>query len=109
MKGLTERRLFRKARALASRLPLVRHVLAMWNAFLDPHTPLPVKATILIAIGYFILPFDLIPDFLVGIGYADDFAVIMGALRAIGGMVKTEHYALADRMIAEWREPARIA
>ena len=78
---LREKTLLTKAKALATKLPLVRHVLALWNSFLDPATPLPVKATILLAVAYFVLPFDLIPDLIAGLGFVDDTAVVLGTIR----------------------------
>jgi len=35
------------------------------------------------AILYFLSPLDLIPDFLLGIGYVDDVAVVFGVLNAL--------------------------
>ena len=100
-----EKQLFKKARSLAAKVPLVRHVVAMWNAFKDPATPVPIKATILLAIAYFVLPFDVIPDMIAGLGYTDDAAVIFAALKAVGSMVNETHYQGADSLLAEWRSP----
>jgi uncharacterized membrane protein YkvA (DUF1232 family) len=35
------------------------------------------------ALVYFVLPTDLTPDFIPGIGYIDDLAVIMGVLKRL--------------------------
>lgn len=35
---------------------------------------------IIVAIAYVILPTDLIPDFILGIGQADDLAIFFGSL-----------------------------
>ena len=45
-----------------------------------PEVPLKVKATIYGALGYFILPFDVIPDMIVGVGYGDDATALLVAL-----------------------------
>ena len=43
--------------------------------------PLRVKAAIIGALGYFILPIDALPDMLVGLGYTDDLAVLLMMLK----------------------------
>ncbi|MCS6924939.1 MAG: YkvA family protein [Candidatus Binatia bacterium] len=53
----------------------------------DPRVPLVAKILLGLAIGYILLPFDLIPDFLPLIGHVDDLvlvpALIVLALRCI--------------------------
>jgi uncharacterized membrane protein YkvA (DUF1232 family) len=69
MKGLIE-----KLKALAKRIKeemvfvrlLVKH----------PQTPFISKFFLALAIGYFFLPFDLIPDWIPVIGQLDDFVVV---------------------------------
>ncbi len=46
----------------------------------DPRVPFPLKLLIPAAILYLILPFDLAPDFLLGIGQLDDLFVLLLAL-----------------------------
>lgn len=41
-----------------------------------PQTPLLAKALLWLAIGYLLLPFDLIPDFLPVIGQLDEVVII---------------------------------
>lgn len=43
--------------------------------------PLQVKVAIIGALGYFILPFDALPDIFVGLGYTDDLAVLLMTLK----------------------------
>lgn len=54
------------------------------SALDNPTTPTHMKALIIGAIGYILLPLDLIPDITPGIGYADDLASVAGVVAAIG-------------------------
>ena len=44
----------------------------------DPRTPRISKLCLAAALGYLALPFDLIPDFLPGIGHLDDVLIVGG-------------------------------
>ena len=60
-------------------LELTYKVLQLWYVLQKPEVPYPIKATIVGALMYFILPVDSIPDFLPG-GFVDDMAAIAFAL-----------------------------
>jgi len=47
----------------------------------DPRVSASPKLTVVGILAYVILPTDLIPDFLVGLGQMDDLAVILGGLK----------------------------
>lgn len=53
------------------------------SALDNPETPAPMKALIVGAIGYIVLPLDLIPDFLPAVGYTDDLASAAGVVLAV--------------------------
>ena len=47
----------------------------------DPRVPAAAKLPIVGILGYLILPTDLVPDFLPGLGQLDDLAVVLGGLK----------------------------
>lgn len=80
----------------AGRIPFTEELVASYYCALDPKTPRRVRATLLAALAYFILPFDFVPDLLVGIGFTDDVAVLMAALAAVRHHITPAHYKAAQ-------------
>lgn len=58
------------AAALKKRLGLYKLVLG------HPRTPLAPKLLLWLAVGYTLLPFDLIPDFIPILGHLDDLIIV---------------------------------
>jgi len=96
----TERAFWRKLRRHARRLPFVDHLLAAYYCAVDPATPLRAKAVLYGALAYFILPADLVPDWIAGFGFTDDAAVLGAAVRSILPHIKDGHRERARRTIA---------
>jgi uncharacterized membrane protein YkvA (DUF1232 family) len=89
---------FRKA---VRHIPFSRDVVAAFYCALDPKTPTRVRGILLAALAYFILPFDIIPDFLAVIGYSDDIAILTAAFGMVSGHIKPEHYDSADKALSD--------
>ena len=87
-----------KLKRVAAGLPFVEDLLAAYYCAFDRETPVKVKAALVGAIGYFVLPADLLPDVLPLLGFTDDAAVLAAALRMVAGHLRPEH-----------REAARLA
>ena len=98
------RRLWRKLRALAASLPFAEDLLAAHYCAFDRQTPAHVKAVLLGAIAYFIVPTDLIPDYIPVIGYTDDAAVLATAVRLVTTHMTVDHREAARRMLARLRD-----
>jgi uncharacterized membrane protein YkvA (DUF1232 family) len=96
----TERAFWQKLRRHARRLPFVDQLLAAYYCAIDPATPLRAKAVLYGALAYFILPVDLIPDWIAGFGFTDDAAVLAAAVRSILPHIKDGHRERARRTIA---------
>lgn len=92
---------WRKARRVAGKLPFAEDLLAAYYCAFDRDTPLQVKAALIGALAYFVLPFDAIPDMLPLLGFADDAAILATALRMVAGYMKPEHREAAKRAIAK--------
>lgn len=60
------------------------------------------KAKICGALGYFILPLDLIPDFIPVAGYSDDLAAIIWALYAVKKNITPAIKLKAKNQLKEW-------
>jgi uncharacterized membrane protein YkvA (DUF1232 family) len=92
---VVDRDFWKKLRQVAGKIPFAEDAAAAYFCAVDPATPSKVKATLFAALAYFVLPFDIIPDFIVGIGFTDDAAVIAMALTMVAGNIKPEHRARA--------------
>ena len=94
------RSFWRKTRRVAARLPFAQDLLAAYYCAFDRDTPLQVKATLVGAIAYFVLPLDTIPDVLPVLGFTDDAAVMVAALRAVGSQITAGHRERARAALA---------
>ena len=94
-------RFWRKFRGVIGRIPFSEDVLAAYYCAIDKMTPRKVKLILFAALAYFIVPTDLVPDFLIHVGFVDDAAVLAAAFAAIGGAIKERHreqaHAFFDR------------
>jgi uncharacterized membrane protein YkvA (DUF1232 family) len=95
---------FRKA---IRQIPFAREVVAGFYCALDPQTPARVRGILLAALAYFVMPFDVIPDFFAVIGFSDDVAVLAAAFAMVKGHIHQEHYDAADRALADERETTK--
>ena len=97
---IVRRGFWKKLRRFATRLPFAEDLLAAYYCALDRDTPLQVKAALLGALAYFVLPFDAIPDMLPMLGFADDAAVLAAALRLVASHIRPEHREAARAALA---------
>lgn len=69
---------------------LVYNVLVLYYAMMQPGVPLRYKAEIVGALGYVILPTDLIPDFIPVAGFTDDLAAVAFAVKQVAAIITPE-------------------
>ena len=95
---IVNRGFWQKMRRTVGMIPFSKEAVAAYYCSRDSKTPLRVKAIILGALAYFIVPTDLIPDIIIGFGYTDDIAVFWGAWRAISDHITNEHRTRAAEL-----------
>ncbi len=97
---------WKTARRAGRMVPFMDEVVAAYYCALDQNTPTRVRMTLMAALAYFVLPFDVIPDMLVGIGFTDDIAVLMAALTAVRTHITPAHRMAAREALRDDGEAA---
>ena len=80
-----------KFRKVAARIPFARDLLAVYYSARDEETPLQAKGLMFAALAYFVLPTDVLPDFITGLGFTDDAAVLFALFNVVGRSIKPRH------------------
>jgi uncharacterized membrane protein YkvA (DUF1232 family) len=89
-----------KVKGVAARIPFAESAVAAFYCAVDPATPTRVKLTLMGALAYFILPVDVVPDFLPLVGFGDDAAVLALAIKLVGDQITPQHRDRARIMLA---------
>lgn len=76
--------------------------LLLYYVVKSPETPGKDRAKIIGALGYFILPIDLIPDFIPIAGYTDDLAALTWGVYCVIKCITPEVKAQAVAKLHEW-------
>ncbi len=94
-----------KLKKVANKIPFAGEAVALYYCALDENTPKWARRVALAAIAYFILPFDVIPDALVFVGYTDDASLVIAAIKALDQFVTPGHRKAAR----EFLKPAAVS
>ena len=96
--------LWRKIKKVAKKagIKVVYVALVLYYLARDERVPTKVKLKIYGALGYFILPLDVIPDTLVAMGFTDDFAALAYAVYSASKYVTPDIEAKAEAKLREW-------
>lgn len=95
-------RFWRKLRGVAASIPFAEDLLTAYYCAFDRNTPLPVKASLIGAIAYFVLPIDAIPDVLPILGFTDDAAMLAATINLVTAYITLEHRTAAKIKLAEF-------
>ena len=73
--------------------------LILFYCLQDKDTPAWAKGVIVGALGYLVLPADLIPDIIPGVGYGDDWGALVAALGTVAAYIKDDHKSKAQAQV----------
>ncbi len=97
---------WRKLGRVAARIPFAEDLLTAYHCAFDRETPPHVRAALIGALAYFVLPADTMPDILPGLGFTDDAAVLAASIRLVVGYIAPEHRAAARATLERLRSAA---
>lgn len=86
----------------AAGIKVIYAVLLCYFTLQKPTTPGWAKSVLIAALGYFILPMDLIPDFIPIGGFADDFTGLAAALICVAVYIDEEVKQKAKEKLHVW-------
>jgi uncharacterized membrane protein YkvA (DUF1232 family) len=100
----TEEKFWSKLKHFARRAgrEVVEKALTLYYVLQDADTPVWIKTAIAGALGYFILPVDIIPDVAPALGYSDDLTMLAAAITTAAAYVKPEHLQRAREKTGIW-------
>lgn len=100
---------FPKLARVLAHVPFAEEAVAAYYCAFDKATPLRARGILIAALAYFILPFDVIPDFILGLGFTDDMAVLLTAFNVIRSHLKPHHRARARETLERIRKGEQVA
>ena len=98
-KHFTNKRFMSFASHIGKNLTFLRQAVVLFLCFRDPETPKYVKAVIAGALGYLIIPMDMMPDAVAGLGWLDDLAVLAVAFKVANRYIKAIHHEKAKSWV----------
>ena len=100
----SERGLMNKLTAVAKKagIKAVYAVLLLYYALQSPQTSTKDKSIIYGALGYFILPLDLVPDFIPLAGFGDDLGALVWAISRVVANITDEVRQQARTKLHDW-------
>lgn len=94
-----ERGFWGKLKRNVGRVPFLEEAVSAYFCAFDPQTPRTVKAMLLAALAYFVVPADLVPDFVAGLGFTDDATVLFATVRLVASHINERHREQARRRL----------
>lgn len=83
-------------------LKVMCYALTLYYVLQKDDVPVAEKGIIIGALGYFILPIDLIPDFIAGLGYTDDIGAMLITIKKSMDYVDEEVKNKVYSKLNEW-------
>lgn len=100
---------FPKLARVLARVPFAEDLLAAYFCAFDRATPVRAKGILIGALAYFILPIDIVPDMLLGLGFTDDLAVLLAAINVVSTHVTAAHRQRARDALARLKSGKTVS
>ncbi|PHS27062.1 MAG: hypothetical protein COA84_05225 [Robiginitomaculum sp.] len=100
------RRFWPKFWATMGKVPFSEELGSAYYCATDEQTPARVKGVLFAALAYFVLPTDVIPDFIAALGFTDDATVLATAMGMVSVHIKPYHSEAARALL---RRPVRAS
>lgn len=81
---------------------VIEKALLLYYAAQNPSTPVWAKGVVYGALGYFISPLDIIPDFTPLVGFSDDLGVLAAAIATVSVHITDEVRAQTAKKLKQW-------
>ena len=78
---------------------IAKPALEVLEMAIDPFTPAQVRISLMAALAYLIMPFDLFPDFMPLVGFSDDFVALTAVLSIWSKYMTPSIRAKAERKL----------
>ena len=103
-KAYSESSLFNKIMKTAKKagIKVIYAALLLFYTLQKPLTPAWAKGTIVGALGYFILPIDVIPDLVPVLGFTDDLGALAVAITAVAMFIDDEVKQKSKAKLKDW-------
>lgn len=107
--AVVKERFFPKLARVLAHVPFAEELVAAYYCAFDGATPLKAKGILVGALAYFVLPLDAVPDFVLGLGFTDDLAVLVTAINIVRTHVTEAHRQRAREALARLRTGAAVS
>lgn len=107
--GRVKAKFFPKLARFAAHIPFAEDLAAAYYCAFDRATPLKAKGILIGALAYFILPLDAVPDFLLGLGFTDDLAVLLAAFNVVRTHIREDHRMKARAALSRLRRGEAVS
>lgn len=103
-KSRVRKRFWPTVRKALRHIPFMEDVVAAYYCAMDSATPFRVRAALVGALAYFVMPIDAIPDVLTFVGFTDDAAVLLAVLAMVSPHIKDTHKEQAKAALQDHEE-----
>lgn len=95
---------WKKVEVNASKLgkKVLLEVLSLYYMLISEKTPMKIRVIIMAALGYFILPTDMVSDFIPVLGFSDDIAFLSYAFTKAQKYLTPDTKKKASDLLGKW-------